>query len=223
MKPGGALAPILGEREARGEAGRVQAGQIREDEREVEAFRNGEQAAFDRLVLKYQRRIYRLCLRCTGSHADADDLAQEVFLHAYRGLGRFRSAARFSTWLYRIAWNACMNWTSSKKTAEALPDDLVDAGPSALDRLSREQAAARLRQAVERLPERQRAVLLLRVYEGLSHREIAEILGSPVGTVKANLFHALANLRKLAGGARPRQEGWGASRTRETEAREGER
>ncbi len=200
----------------------MQARQLGEDEREVEAFRNGEQAAFDRLVLKYQRRIYRFCLRCTGSHADADDLAQEVFLHAYRGLGRFRSEARFSTWLHRIAWNACMNWTSSRRTAEALHEDLPDRAPSALDRLSREQAAGRLRQAVQGLPDKQRAVLLLRVYQELSHREIAEILGSSVGTVKANLFHALANLRRLAGGGRSRQGGGSAARTSETEAREGE-
>lgn len=193
----------------------MQKSQPREDEQEVEAFRNGDEAAFDRLVLKYQRRIYRLCLRCTGSHADADDLAQEVFLHAYRGLDRFRSEARFSTWLYRIAWNACVNWTSSKEAAEALREDLVDHAPSPFDRLSREQAAKRVRQAVARLPERQRAVLLLRVYEGLSHREIADVLGRPVGTVKANLFHALTKLRKLTAER--------VSETRETQTREGKR
>lgn len=171
----------------------------REDEEAVQAFQRGEKDAFDRLVLKYQRMIYRLCFRYTGSHPDADDLAQDVFFRAYRGLAGFRSEARFSTWLYRIGLNVCMNWASAKKASEALPENLADAAPSAFDRLSREQATFELRRAIARLPEKQRATLLLRVDQELSHKEIAQVLGSPVGTVKANLFFALANLRKLMG------------------------
>jgi len=187
---------------ARREAGRVPQREDREDRDDqdaVQAFQRGEKEVFDRLVLKYQRMVYRLCFRYTGNHPDADDLAQEVFVRAYRGLDGFRSESRFSTWLYRIALNAGMNWVSGRKVSETLPENLTDTAPSALERLSREQATFELRRAIERLPEKQRATLLLRVDQELSHKEIAEIMGSPVGTVKANLFFALANLRKLMG------------------------
>jgi RNA polymerase sigma-70 factor (ECF subfamily) len=182
--------PDRTERKVRDDAG---------DEQAVEAFQKGDKAAFDALVLKYQRMVYRVCFRYAGSHSDADDLAQEVFLRAFRGLDGFRSQSRFSTWLYRIALNVCLNWASSKKASQNLPENLPDLTPSALERLSQEETSLRLRRAIERLPEKQRATLLLRVDQELSHKEIAEVMGSPIGTVKANLFFALANLRKLMG------------------------
>ncbi len=193
----GPLAVSWPERAA--EVNRVTEREDQGDQDAVRAFQRGEKEAFDRLVLKYQRMVYRICFRYTGNHPDADDLAQEVFVRAYRGLEGFRSESRFSTWLYRIALNAGMNWISSRKASATLPENLADTSPSPLDRLSREQATLELRRAIERLPEKQRATLLLRVDQELSHKEIAEIMGSPVGTVKANLFFALANLRKLMG------------------------
>ena len=171
----------------------------REAEREaIEACRRGEREAFDRLVVRYQRDVYRLCYRYVNDHEDANDLAQEVFLKAWRGISRFRGESSFSTWLYRIAVNACLNFRALRRpTTQELPETLADPVPGAVARAESDDEARRLRAAVSRLPEKQRATLILKVYHELTHEEVARILGSTVGTVKANLFHALGNLRRL--------------------------
>jgi RNA polymerase sigma-70 factor (ECF subfamily) len=174
-----------------------------EDARSLRAFRAGERHAFDELARAYRSRIYGICYRYTGNRADAEDLVQEVLLRAYRGLEGFRGEARFRTWIYRIAVNACLNWmAAARRGEEELPSEVADPRPGALERLLRGQTAALVRRAVSELPERQRMTVVLRVYEDLSHKEISEILDCPVGTVKANFFFALKNLRKRLGGGR---------------------
>ncbi len=169
-----------------------------EDREAVEACQRGEREAFDRLVERYQRDIYRLCYRYVNNHEDASDMAQEVFLKAYRAIGRFRGDSSFSTWLYRIAVNTCLNFRAGRRPPpQELSDALPDRGPAVSDRLEGDESAARVRAAVSRLPEKQRATVILKVYHDLTHEEVAGILGSTVGTVKANLFHALGKLRKL--------------------------
>ena len=98
---------------------------LREDDRQaIEACRRGEREAFDRLVERYQRDVYRLCYRFVNNHEDANDLAQEAFIKAYRALDRFRGDSAFSTWLYRIAVNACLNFRAARKPkGEELPGD----------------------------------------------------------------------------------------------------
>ena len=164
----------------------------------VAACQRGEREAFDQLVILYQRKIYRLCFRYVNNHEDANDLTQETFLKAWRAIGRFRGRSAFSTWLYRIAVNACLNFRAVKRPpTQELPETLADPSMGAAQRVEKDSEGWRVRQAVSRLPEKQRATLILKIYHELTHREVAQILGSTVGTVKANLFHALANLKKL--------------------------
>ena len=175
---------------------------LREDDRQaVEACRNGDTQAFDRLVERYQRDVYRLCYRYVNNHFDASDMAQEVFLRAYKALGKFRGDSAFSTWLYRIAVNTCLNFRSSRKMPPTeLSETLADGRRGALEEIEREEKAQRVREAIRHLPEKQRATLILRMYHDLSMDEIAGVMGSSVGTVKANLFHAIGKLRKRLGG-----------------------
>jgi len=175
---------------------------LREDDRQaVEACRNGDTRAFDGLVERYQRDVYRLCYRYVNNHFDASDMAQEVFLRAYKALGKFRGESAFSTWLYRIAVNTCLNFRSaSRRPTEELSDNLTDRRRGALEEIEREERAARVREAIGHLPEKQRATLILRMYHDLSMEEIAGVMGSSVGTVKANLFHALSKMKKRLGG-----------------------
>ncbi len=165
--------------------------------------------AFETLVETHRAKVYGLCYRYSGNPADAEDLSQETFLRAYRGLEAFRGDASLSTWIYRIAVNVCLSWISAKKPpAQELPADLVDRGPSALERLHRRQTADTVRNAVATLPDRQRMTLVLRIYQELSHKEIGDIMGCPVGTAKANFFFALKNLKKRIGASSPElQEG----------------
>jgi RNA polymerase sigma-70 factor (ECF subfamily) len=166
----------------------------------VAACLNGHREAFDLIVERHRRGVYQLCFRFVGNHEDASDLSQEVFLRAFRGLRRFRAQAALGTWLYRIAVNVCLNRVSVKAPASEPLDarqhvDTRSESPS--ERVLRDERAARVRAAIAQLPRKQRAALILRMYHDLSHQDIATALGSSVGAAKANVFHALQNLKRL--------------------------
>ena len=166
----------------------------------VAACREGRRDAFDVLVSRHQRSVYRLCYRFVNNHEDAADLAQDVFLRAYRGLRSFRGESTLATWLYRIAVNLSLNRVAARPPLTQSLDGIAHLADRPRDpaaALIREETAARVRAAVARLPGRQRATLILRVYHDLSHQEIAAVLGTSAGAAKANFFHALTNLRKM--------------------------
>lgn len=165
----------------------------------VAAFLDGRRDAFDVIVERHRRHVYQLCFRFMGNHEDASDLAQDVFVRAFKGLRNFKNESSLGTWLYRVAVNVCLNRRALKRpeTEPLDPAEHVDARiDSPLDRVLRDEKAAVVRRAIEKLPPKQRATLVLRVYQELSHEEIAAVLGSSVGAVKANFFHALGNLRR---------------------------
>jgi RNA polymerase sigma-70 factor (ECF subfamily) len=169
----------------------------------VEACRAGRPGAFDLIVERHRRAVYLLCYRFVGSHEDASDLSQDVFLRAFRGLRSFRGQSTLSTWLYRIGVNVCLNRVSANDTLRRFTTpidaqqfvDLRAELPS--DLVLRNERSARVRAAIAQLPRKQRATLILRTYHEMSHQEIADVLGSSVGAVKANFFHALGSLKKL--------------------------
>jgi RNA polymerase sigma-70 factor, ECF subfamily len=169
----------------------------------VTACLDGRAGAFDLIVERHRRAVYQLCYRFVANHEDASDLTQDVFLRAYRGLKNFRGQASLATWLYRIGVNVCLNRVNAKALdtepieAERHVDTTIE---SPGDRVLREERASQVRAAIARLPEKQRAALILRIYHDMSHQEIADAVGSSVGAVKANVFHALQNLKKLVGG-----------------------
>jgi RNA polymerase sigma-70 factor, ECF subfamily len=168
----------------------------------VTACLNGQREAFDVIVARHRRAVYQVCYRFVDNHEDAADLSQEIFVRAWRALHTFKGQSALSTWLYRIAVNACLNRVSAKKPeTEPLDHDRFEdtrsEDPTA--GLMRGQRAAAVRRAIAALPAKQRATLILRAYHDLTHQQIAEILGSSVGAVKANFFHALGNLRKILG------------------------
>ncbi|HEX4346933.1 MAG TPA: sigma-70 family RNA polymerase sigma factor [Vicinamibacterales bacterium] len=168
----------------------------------VAACLDGAAGAFDVIVERHRRTISQLCYRFVSNHEDASDLSQDVFLRAYRGLKKFRGQSSLGTWLYRIGVNVCLNRVAVKTP----PSESIDDRPhidtrteSPADRVLRAERAGLVRAAVAKLPRKQRATLILRMYHDMSHQEIADIVGSSVGAVKANVFHALQNLKKLIG------------------------
>jgi len=166
----------------------------------IAAFKAGKESAFNQLVLRHQDAVYDLCCRILGRDDDAEDVAQECFVKAYKALKSFRGDAALSTWLYRIAVNACLNHRALRRPpTQELPEALPDPGRGAEARVLHDDEAERVRSAISRLPDKQRATLILKMYHELRHEEVAEILGTSVGTVKSNLFHALANLRRQLG------------------------
>jgi RNA polymerase sigma-70 factor (ECF subfamily) len=166
----------------------------------VAACLAGQREAFDLIVERHRRTVYLLCYRFVGNHEDASDLSQDVFVRAYKGLQRFRGQSSLGTWIYRIGVNVCLNRVSAKKPLT----EPIDARPhldqravNPAEALLKGERASQVRDAIAQLPRKQRATVILRVYHELSHEEIAGILGSSVGAVKANFFHAIGNLKKL--------------------------
>jgi RNA polymerase sigma-70 factor (ECF subfamily) len=160
----------------------------------------GERSAFDVIVERHRRQVYQLCYRYVGNHADAADLAQDAFIRAFKGLRGFKGESTLATWLYRIAVNVCLNRLALKtpRSEPLEPAERADVSAERPDAaLIRGERAAQVRAAIRQLPPKQRATLILRIYHDLPHEEIARTLGSSVGAAKANLFHALANLKKL--------------------------
>ena len=174
------------------------------DEELVAAFQSGDVAAFETLVARWDRKIQGAIYRVLGAGEDSRDLCQEVFLKAYRALGTFKREARFSSWLYQIALNACRDrlrrrrgrlQVSLEDAGDAL-DGAQDAAPSALDLVEAGELARAVQAALATLPHEQREVIALKEYEGLTFVEIAEALDVPVSTVKTRLYRGLGQLRQ---------------------------
>jgi RNA polymerase sigma-70 factor (ECF subfamily) len=159
----------------------------------------GDPAAFEELVRNHQRMIHSLTFRMTGSPADAEDLAQETFIRAYAQIGAFRGTAKFSTWLYRIAVNTCLNWRQSEARRFQLHTHAAEEISAQHANGENSPAATRSNQHVQealvKLPAKQRAAIVLTIYDGLNHAEAAQILGCSETTVSWRVFAARRKLQ----------------------------
>jgi len=144
--------------------------------------------ASDRLFRELREPLHALCMHITGRRADAEDAVQEIFVAVHRGLPEFRGASRLTTWIYRIALRAAFRARARRRDGEPL-DPETPGGGGESDMVARDEAR-RVASAMARLPAGPRAVLSLFAVEGLSHREIADILGVPEGTVWSRLHAA---------------------------------
>ena len=174
----------------------------REDEQKLLArLRRGEPQAFETLVIEHQHRVFGVALRMLGSRAEAEDVAQEAFLRAYRSVAEFRGDAKLSTWLYAITSRLCLNRLDSAERRrtrhgddllESVPDERLDP-PGALEQRERRTA---LHLAIAELSDERRLVVVLADLEGLAYEEIAKALDLPVGTVRSRLHRARMELRE---------------------------
>jgi RNA polymerase sigma-70 factor (ECF subfamily) len=171
-----------------------------EDHILIQRFLAGDVGAFERLVERYYQRIDHLAQQVVRHPMAAEDIAQEVFLRAYRALPRFRGEASLYSWLYRIAINLCLNYlrrqanrisTANEPDISAFPSP---ADPSSL--LESQERERLVRRAIGALPSHYRIAIILRDLEGLSYHEIADILGIPLGTVKSRINSGKRLLRQ---------------------------
>lgn len=154
--------------------------------------RNGDRDAFESLVRAHQKMIYALCYRMTGSRDEADDLVQETFIQAYQHLDDFRSESKFSSWLYRIAMNHCLNWRGREvRRARAYSEWEPHAKSHSEHALS-----SQVQEALMKLPAKQRGAIVLTTYDGMSHAEAARALGCGEVTVSWRIFAARKKLKR---------------------------
>ena len=167
----------------------------------VREVRNGNRQAFTELMRRYQKRVYWVARRIVTDHDDADEVVQETFVKAYLALGDFRGDAGFFTWLYRIAVNLSLNTVRKRQVMNYLRESellarILPSGDEPSAAVEQQELESALQRAVATLPEKQKAVFVLRYYEELSYEEIAGILKTSVGGLKANYFHALRKVQE---------------------------
>ena len=180
------------------------------EEQLIRRAQQGDNGAFEELLLLHQKKVYNLCLRMSANPDDALDLSQEAFLRAWRSLGQYQFEANFSTWLFRLTSNICIDFLRRKKRRQEISltesyDDsdegaelsVPDAQPGPEQQAMTNETKIELARAMEQLSPEHREILQLRVIEDLQYEQIADILGVRVGTVKSRLARARLSFRKI--------------------------
>ena len=180
------------------------------EEQLVRRAQQGDNGAFEELLLLHQKKVYNLCLRMSANQDDALDLSQEAFIKAWRSIGQYQFEASFSTWLFRLTSNVCIDFLRRKKRrqetslTESYDDSnegaelsLSDSQPLPEQQAITNETKRELAQAMAQLAPDHREILQLRVIEDLPYEQIADILGVRVGTVKSRLARARLSLRKI--------------------------
>jgi RNA polymerase sigma-70 factor (ECF subfamily) len=186
----------------------AESGRLSTDEELIARTLAGDDEAFATLVSRHTDLVYTIALRVVGDEDEADDVAQETFVRAYRALGRFRGDSKFSSWLYRIAVNRGLTHLKRRKrravTVDFVAEPYVEAQAAMADTSTDperfvldQEFRLRVRDAVKTLPPRYRAVVTLFYLEERSYREVADVLGIPMGTLKTHLHRARALLKNV--------------------------
>ena len=168
----------------------------------VEKARNGDREAFNMLVKTHQRRVYSVIFRWVSNVDDTLDITQETFIRLYKFLPKWNFKSSLFTWLYRVATNLSIDYLRKKKKGLTVSleekglSEKLKANDLSLD-LSRLEEKQILRKAIDKLPKKQKEAVLLRYYEGMSIKEVSRVTSSAEGTIKAHLFHAVKNLRRI--------------------------
>jgi RNA polymerase sigma-70 factor (ECF subfamily) len=178
-------------------------------------FQNGDIPSFEKLVKKYKESIINIIYQFIGERNEAEDLAVEVFLRVYKAAKSYEPKAKFTTWLYKITTNICLNEIRKKakfqtiSLSEPIPtgggkeeeliERIADAAPSPQKILEKKERNALIRKAIDSLPGKQRMATILQIYEGLSYKEISRILGCSVKSVERRLYWARTNLKEKLG------------------------
>lgn len=167
----------------------------------VRRFKEGDEKAFNQLVLRYQKRVYNLVYRMVRNHQDAADLSMEALVRAYKGLKNFEERSSFYVWLTKIAVNLCINFSKREKFRSFLSildlSGKLSASGSPQEKVAKDELQLAIDRAIKSLPPRQRSSFILKLYQDLTHKEIAEVLGISEGAAKANYFQAVKKLQKL--------------------------
>lgn len=167
----------------------------------VEAFRKGDISGFNELVRRYQEKVYWIARRVVGTHDDADDVVQDVFVRMFKALKGFRGESGFYTWLYRIAMNVSLNAIRARRFKDILRyDDTTETGSEEVELpdagVLRDEYQTILERAIQRLPPKQKMVFMMRYYDEMPYEQMATILKKSVGGLKANYFHALKKIQE---------------------------
>ena len=182
---------------------------MQDEQASIRLAKEGDEQAFEALVTAYERKVYNYALRSTGNEQDAMDITQEVFLRVFRSLSGFKEESSFSTWLYRITFNICIDFSrkNAKRNENSLSLDSEAADGKELElpderhapeaAYDRKELREEIAGAILRLSEQHREVLVMREINGLSYAEIAEVLELEEGTVKSRIARARENLRKI--------------------------
>jgi len=174
----------------------------------IRRIQNGDHEAFSDLMELHETSVYNLCLRMCGNPEDAKDLAQEAFLKAWRGLRFYKFESQFSTWLFRLTSNVCIDFLRRQKRRPSVSLimegeegetelEIADSDPSPEEQILHWERSRTIEQAMNRLDEESRVILTLRVIEDLSYEQIADILDLKIGTVKSRLARGRLKLKKI--------------------------
>lgn len=176
-----------------------------DEQRLIVRAQNGDRAAMEALLVSCEKRVYNIAYRYMGNEADAYDMAQETLIKVYKGLSAFRSESTFSSWVYRLCVNTCLDGLRKRKKAPVLVDSVIDYTPAQDTEQSPEDYAlylensGYLQKIIDMLGDDHKSVIVLRDINGLSYEEVAQSLGITIGTVKSRLSRARQRLREMLG------------------------